>query len=244
MMLGRARARRPTMIECSDEPQDESKVAIQHTWLSFANEALDEQLPTGWRPRKASKAFGSTGFDSLARDYERLGGEVSFFKHEDDPSLEFCFPVPLCDQPQRPTLRRYLHFDTCLARCKLGEVRGTMTRIHRLDGTPMGTLWQHDEEDDDFKLATTGPMADRPVIELIQMIGSFVPKRESVTWDVDEVLEGHSLHNNTEARAFELVWHVLWIQWDGNIAYRKATGVVDDEIWDASDLSQVKVVLG
>lgn len=239
--MAKGRVRRPIAMECSNEPSEGSRAAIQNTWLSFASSALDEQLPPGWRARKA---FGWTGFDSLAKDYGRLGGEISFFKHEDDPGLEFCFPVPLCDQPQRPLLRRYLHFDTRIARCKLGEVRGTMTRTYRLDGTPMGTLWQHDEEDVDFKLATAGPMDDRPVIELIQMMGSFIPKREAVAWDADEVLEGSSLHNNTEACAFELVWHVLWIQQDGNIAYRKATGIVDDEIWDAGDLWEVNVVLG
>lgn len=170
----------------------------------------------------------------MAGDYERLGGGVKFFKHEADPSLEFCFPVPLCDQPQRPLFQRYVCLRSYIADFKLGEVRGTTTRIHTLDGIPTGTLWQHDEEDDDFKRAKTGPMANRPCIELIEILATVIPKREAVVWDVDEVLDEESLGRNTESRVLQWAYNVLWIIRDGDMAYREATGIVDHEIWDAA----------
>lgn len=234
-------------IQASDQLNARPWPFIENWWIPYARAGLKHRNAqvypddyfAGWTKRR----HGTTpGFDLLAKEYERLG-EVSFFSHAWDQDLEFCFPVPLSAEPQPPRLQRYIHFPTESARFKLGEVRGTMTRIHNLQGGPVGTLWQHDEEDEDFVRATTGELSDRPSIELIQIIGCSYPKSEAVTWEVEDYARDDYLEGLVEPKAFESVQNVIWIGRVGDLAFRKATGVVDDELWDASALEYVDVTM-
>lgn len=126
---------------------------------------------------------------------------------------------------------------------KLGEIRGPMTRIHTLSGEPAGTLWQHDEDDEGFLQATTGPLAERPSIELIMILGCSYPKSEAEIWDTDELLRDEYLEGKAERAAFEIVANVLWIERAENVAYRKASGVVYARTWYDAPLRPVEVTL-
>ena len=230
-------------IYCSNHPETEKDLdhLTNAWWLGDATVALDGEMPPGWLIRKI--APGSSA--SLAQDYLVLG-EVSIYQHESDQSVDFCFPVDLEEEPEsiEPRTEKYLHFTTNSANFRLGEVRGIMTRVHTLDGRPAGTLWQHDEADEDFVCATSGPLQYRRSVELVGIMSCLIPKTDSIVWDVDEIAAPESLRDDSPIASFEDIQNVMWIQWIGGIAYRKATGVVKEEIWESIALDKVDVTLG
>lgn len=223
-------------IQIHHSTQQGSKTPIDGSWFNFVRAALDKQVPSGWSSHKVSELE--------IQDYG-VSEDAMFFTHELDRSVDFCFPVRVCDELQPPRTAELLHFRTSSGRFTLGETRRCMTRIHTLDGAAAGTLWQHDEADKDYVRAMGGPLSDRLSIELVAILGCIIPKDNGVIWDASDISVRDFVDNDTEPSRTEEVYNVMWIERDkGGIAHRKATGEVKRQVWEMNALESVDIVLG
>lgn len=209
-------------------------IPVNNSWFRYACGAVDEQLPPGWYSSKVS--------DLELEEYGNTES-VSFFQHSADPAAEFWFPVPENPTFVPPRTSKTLHFETTSGRFRLGETRRSMTRIHTLDSSPAGTLWQHDEDDEEFLYATSGPLEARRPIELVAVLGCTIPRDDLVIWDPSEVSMPKFEGYHGRVPRTEVVYNVMWIHREGKKSYRKATGVVSRSVWDAAALSRVKLYL-
>lgn len=208
---------------------------INNSWLKSARPTFDGQLPPGWSSHQVS--------DSELREYGK-DEPVCFFRHETERSAEFWFPVPHSPALQAPRTPGILQFDTTSAQFRLGETRRSMTRIYALDGTHAGTLWQHDEDDEDFLQATCGAIGIRAPIEFVAILGCTIPTEELVIWDQIALSTPKAYDKQARSPRTEDVYNVMWVRRQGAISYRKATGEILRHIWDRSKLSHVSLRLG
>lgn len=55
----------------------------------------------------------------------------------------------------------------------------------------------------------------------------------------DDYLEGRR-----EPKAFESIYNVIWVVRIGEVAYRKATGMVYADIWETYSTEEVDITMG
>ena len=209
-----------------------SKRPIANSWANFGCAALDQENPPQWLRHKLGDS----------QDYGRIG--QYYFTHKSDPTVGFWFPIPICERLELPRMIKFIDFRTRSGKFRLGKPRRTVTRIHALDGTVAGVLWQHAETDEDFVRATSGDFNNRMPIELVAILGCVVPKDDGHLWDASEVSLKAFGETEEEPTRIKEIYNVMWIQWDGDVAYRKATGEVDREIWEKFALEWKDITLG
>jgi hypothetical protein len=57
-----------------------------------------------------------------------------------------------------------------------------------------------------------------------------------------EIAKGYAFGRPYER--VEYYYHVMWIEWEGNVAYRKGLGKVSEEAWEAQDRDLINLMLG
>lgn len=222
------------MIDMQIMGENAELISINKSWLTYACTALEGQLPPGWSSRKVS--------DPELEEYGNAES-VLYYKHDADPSAGFWFPVPDATTFVPPRTFKTLHFETMSGRFKLGETRRSMSRIHTLNGSPAGTLWQHHEDDEEFLYATSGSLEARRPIELVAILGCTLPKDDLVIWDQSELSTPKSKALHGIVPRTEDVYNVMWIHREGETSYRKATGVIRRSVWESSALCPVSLYL-
>ncbi len=216
---------------------DESKVPINATWFDEAIEMMKQKSLSEWR---------TDSIDDAVRQDWGLGHEHVVYKHETEPGIGFCFPLFASHICNSLSWRQAVSAsEPHLVRFQLGEVRRSVTRIHIKDGTPAGTLWQHDDTDSDFLRATTGPIGERSSIELIAILGCTTPREHDFIWEMPDISVLTDLNSLGALPRTEDIYNVMWIARDEEgIAHRKGTGIVQRDIWEKEELDWIDVILG
>jgi hypothetical protein len=70
--------------------------------------------------------------------------------------------------------------------------------------------------------------------------------REQRTWmqSLPEFLEEMDLFSELKEEIFYCFYNVIWIEWEDNIAYRKALGRAFKKAWESQNLEEVDIMLG
>jgi hypothetical protein len=235
-------------------------VKIECFWHQWASLVIDypetQSLTSGWSHYKGIPYNIYCGFRN-ADDGNDAGAEkFPYFTHASDPYLKFCFPTPFSTAETCtgepgcvhcfPHITDKIRFRGMVGQFKLGMARQMTTQIITFDGLDAGTLWHHDENDEDYKEALR---SDGPAVELAAIIGCVVARDDvDTSWaepppatvalggtrPVPSSDHGHDRDQRPRKRSERMrqVYNVLWIQRRGDVAYRKGSGEVHREVWD------------
>lgn len=227
---------------------------------SAADHALP--LPTGWTHHEVSELGSTSNFRDDSFLWPEDSGEF-VYKHkslpDDDPDklkIEngstngFFYPFPVPDitertPPDMPEQTAYLFCTTQRARLwtrgdkfTLNEYQDASTaltiQIHDESRDAVGSLHLHDRDQLkrllDASVGTElGVQVELVAINRVRTYGNTLIKEESrrslPLWTREE-------------------YTVLWIEWEGGVAYRNGVGSIEKSKWEHLDLEDVDLVLG
>jgi hypothetical protein len=190
------------------------------------------KLPPGWSAKAATN-----------------GSEQTSYYHICDPTYAFRQPIPIRDQHKAhipPVTARYLHGTTtrgfltlgsqyrstasdCPARDLLTE-SGQWAGVLRLDRSNCTREIMRQEASD----------ARSRIVELIEISEGEVQNQPIEEKSFDEWNRPGCPRFN----GFYRFVNVLWVEWEGNVAYRKALGRVEGQIWRDVAQERIDVTLG
>lgn len=206
-------------------------------------------LPQGWsRVQDTSPAVFPTGCGK------------GTFEHVKAPGIQWHYPFPVVDVANAP---QYMPEQTEYLFCKTQRTRlfasrdntrsrGSNDLLLHLDrhGDRIGELRAHNQELVESRLAAGAEIpaigqVEQSVIggfiEVVVIYESCVQKTERMAGDV----KAEWWESSTEE--FAITRHryaVLWIGWEGGIAYRRGSGHVDKTSWGLSEPEEVHLILG
>ncbi|KAF2470656.1 HET-domain-containing protein [Lindgomyces ingoldianus] len=207
-----------------------TKVPISSTAYKFRSLINDRysELPDGWHRQERS---------SSGEKYE------CHYYHSSDPDTTFNYPVPMADTPinASPTLQpRYIACETYRAFFKMGERCWAPHKCLSIEILDQKGAWAG-------------------ALRLNHRRRDIVPELKSNTrWELIAISKGVAENSRSEAAVLEEWNHpnrprngrlykfysVMWIEWKGKVAYRKAVGRVLKSAWDAAEKELIEVVLG
>lgn len=171
-------------------------------------------------------------------------GGTPYYIHDTMPLERFRFPLPLLNEnigSQCNEQGRHLFFKAQRAwlfagqNLTLANQKWTNCSIHLvdIDGNWAGTL------------QLSGEISDRPLIGMrCELIALSLGTAENRDDKHPGYLDEWYLPERPRDGEFYRFYNVLWIEWEGFIAYRKAVGTVYKEMWDSQRLEDVDVILG
>jgi hypothetical protein len=211
------------------------------SWQQYRQCHWDETqpLPAGWTRHQALH-------DMTIGDWYRPASRkeaVSYFTHARSPGTEFWFPIPISEEELYPSIcptARYLHCKTQRMWfwggeiCKLEKTftKHTSLLINEKNGNWAGILHLHNEPAE-----STIP---NTAVELIALSKGCATPRNSFYEDFEEFLIDESLRS----KGIYNFYHVMWIEWENGIAYRKAIGRISQAMWEQQELEWIDLTLG
>lgn len=178
------------------------------------------------------------------------------FRHDSIPDIEFIHPVPIPLRPLTPAREiwdSYLKFRTSRSFLSSGPL---------LNAIPQGVAWSNVSDDFVPKcLAFTltdesgrwagmiySNFSDREAVilgqqcEIIIISGgnARIDKNGQVKWWLEE---WKCIDDLQDCDLYEF-YNILWIERDGDIAFRKASGRVWKKAWDRQQVDEIDVTLG
>jgi hypothetical protein len=222
---------------------------IVSTWHKERELAKDpsQPLPDGW-----SRFEGTI---DIPDDCERLfpDGCGSFvYRHHLDTERYYYYPVrlrsieastPFCNPPQTRYLFCKTWKSTLLARAEVETRETTIDRLlhlHKEVNQPeIGTMQLHNDE----QWCRWFPSEDshnnnaRPSTRQINLVA------------INRTVEFSNINDEAVDREGLFVVRkeyvtVLWVEWEGVVAYRQACGRVQRKAWESLELEQIDLVLG
>lgn len=210
---------------------------IRTEWYEYRKKYLnaDTAPPAGWTKYHLSE--GSWDFVYTPD----LGLTPNFFyRHEFDPESEFWYPIPLPHTADDPTFNFLAPFLSCRThrvwlfggQCLVKHP--TLMLLNDKNGTYVGEL----------QLLESPPPKDdnlsegdhlRKALELVE-----VSKGYAFSGQRNDLL---GIRFSESGVRFEF-YHVMWIEREGQVAYRKGLGRVLKEVWEAQDRELIDLMLG
>ncbi|KAH8897132.1 hypothetical protein GQ53DRAFT_742977 [Thozetella sp. PMI_491] len=223
---------------------------IKSTWFQdrIACKDFSRPLPPGWTRHSAASAESFRQEPHLSPD----GCGEFVFRHcnmEDDDKSSWYYPFPAADirestPPSMPEQTRYLFCETKKGRLWGRRVPTNSERDELLEqnilglfsesGTKVGTLHLHGEE---HLNSFPDNAIDDEQGRGIELVAIYKSRRYSKTWN--EALQRYD--HPIEVKDF---YKVLWVEWEGRVAYRLASGMVELAAWESLDLENISLVLG
>jgi hypothetical protein len=233
----------------NDATQQCSWKTISTVQWYYSENATSERLPINVPPETAQPILAQSSAVELPPGWSSAPAandkDVTVFHHSSNPSQAFRYPIPICDPqgPLQPVINaRYLHCTTNRAYLKPGKPlprwasNCTAISLKTSFGRWAGVLRLpcRDYEVDRFLFGAK----DR--VELIEISAGSVldQKVEERSFD-----EWNAPKCPRHKGVYEFV-NVLWIEWEGGVAYRKALGRVKKSAWGRLRKERVEITLG
>lgn len=165
---------------------------------------------------------------------------VHFYTHDSEPDSEFWYPIPLTDPETSTASVVYAPFLSCRTRRSWVLTDGDASRTtpcHRCsvwlkdkNGTRCGRLilLESPPEDDEGKRVGEGYLGLS--LELVEIAMGRDKK----------CLRGLNFNKT----GYYEVYHVMWVEREGGVAYRRGLGEVLKEGWEAQELEWIDLKLG
>jgi hypothetical protein len=239
----------PMVVWQKTNKQTREKRRIDNSYHAFQlmRKVPSVSLPAGWSRVKPSNLTLN------ANDYPN---DLWAFKHEDIPNAEFIHPIPIPLKPLAPNAdswSNYLTFQT--ARCFLfsGDVLGTAherkawSKISNsmvpyclsfllIDSQRQwaGMIYSNFSNPKDLV-----PGQKCEVIIISGGVAQLDRDKSLKTW-----LEEWKVIDDINSEDTYEFYNVLWIEWKGEIAYRKALGRVWKSAWERQHVEEIDIMLG
>ena len=195
-----------------------------HSLWSAQRDKEQEARPDGWTKITATTPQGN-----------------AFYRHESVPFTKYHLPVPLSnyDVASMPDNEsRFLLFKAQHAWFLMGQDVRTAdwpalyVKLCDPLGHWAGALLLHTPHPD--------PLPTAESCELLALSLATVNTDSPACSDLNKVLLPGE-YRDCKAQKF---YFVMWIEWEDGIAYRKAVGMVDRDVWDQQNPTTIDVVLG
>ncbi|KAF2430904.1 hypothetical protein EJ08DRAFT_670227 [Tothia fuscella] len=224
---------------------------IDQTWIGARArfQDMNNPLPQGWT--RIEYDFETT--KNLQPRIWPDGCSRYHYEHEDMPdddckSWYFPFPVKHIDtstKPFMPEQTPYLYCKTKKASLWVWQAPGeggnrredaeNIVSLRTMLGNDVGSLHLHNESQKGrFAKLSEGHKDSSNEVELV---ATCIVRHYSLTWD--EELQKYRYPQNTKD-----TYNVLWVTWEGGVAYRLANGNVNREDWEGLNMEEVSLILG
>ncbi|KAH7346243.1 heterokaryon incompatibility protein-domain-containing protein [Rhexocercosporidium sp. MPI-PUGE-AT-0058] len=224
-------------LHTSMNPQDKGRT-IDCNWQRFAslsNTNLD--LPLGWVRHEVELSDDKEAASKTTRKGAKTSTGRFFFTHSNFPSQKFRYPIPATPQePLEPPTHgsaQLLHGRTARATFyagglmknfpgrSTGALRAT-TSLRDATGAWAGFILIHDR---DFLALPETPKGK--ALELVAISRGYARNADSPAaieeWELPERPKHGELYE---------FYNVLWVKWEGSIAYRRGIGRVLKDVWE------------
>ncbi|PVH69213.1 HET-domain-containing protein, partial [Cadophora sp. DSE1049] len=218
----------------NDEPSYEGSRCIRSDFGAYksCNNTI-QQLPLGW-----TRHIYDESNKGLNTYLGPLRDRRYFYTHDSDATIETWYPLPLYHPGSRHTIRppaRYLITTTwgTTLLAKGFRISNQQYRISLYDNNNqwVGILRLHSIED--------GRLLEGSSCEVVAIsLG-----RASNSREYEPGLDEWELEERPKTGPFYEFYNIMWIIWDGHIAYRKGLGRVWKQAWDTTNPKEISLVL-
>jgi hypothetical protein len=225
---------------------EEKGTAIRNTWYEYRMKYLGSQpevpCPAGWTRHPTSESAKNSLHYGIPRP-----GVVpdSFFTHKSQPETEFWYPLPLPDSNEYgDPAQQLVPFIACRTRRgrllpgeQIPSVESEVISLRDCSGLWLGALHLHDS------LEALKDEINGQALELVEVARAYMPyegndnsiRLKIPEWECSELPRTGLLYE---------YYYVMWIEWQGSIAYRKGLGRVEKRAWEAQELEWIDLTLG
>jgi hypothetical protein len=238
----------------SNEVQGQKRRKIASSWhLDRDQERYEDQsLPEGWSRVRQEDVYSKEELAEERPVPEGYRGSV-IYQH---PSLEghcrgwyYPFQMPNVDASttfETPEQTRYLFCKTWKLTLRVHQdlhlpwsARNLSLRATSETGPSIGRLYLHNDEQ--FKALTQPATGDADkgtrLVDVVAISRSHSLKRQNNPQRPDLANSGGEWRQNDEV-------DVLWVKWEQGVAYRLASGQVEEAHWNALEPEEIDLVLG
>jgi hypothetical protein len=213
----------------SDDPKDQSPRKIVSTWFQNRDcfEDVGQPLLEGWDRHAVNAA------DDLSHSTEYIYQHRDVRRHGKTEFWKYPFPIPTIDTStplSNPVQTQYLL-------CKTWKT----------------SVWIRHSTDEKRDFGNIGP-SNRLIVSQDEhgpMIGTFhVGAEDNCMGDEAQCIDVVAISKFVEfgKGPERKMIKVLWVTWEDNIAYRRASGEIDEEVWYCwkieGRLEKIDLVLG
>jgi hypothetical protein len=221
--------------------EESPAIAINNSWkkLQSYRDNDEMQCPPGWR-RESLESFEGSQTENRVLDPVKKW----IYSHKDAEDLGCEFPFPLRTPNDHDKNLIFAPFISCKTRRGwLSPVRQSSSEVSDLSDEP-GDLLLYDSADG---LAGQIQSCEYPWTDSESKRKWWIKQKvELIELSTGRLLKESSMSDETIDTSFSPYecYHVMWIEWNDKIAYRKGIGRVYKQIWEAMDLEPISVMLG
>ncbi|KAI0112106.1 heterokaryon incompatibility protein-domain-containing protein, partial [Nemania sp. FL0031] len=234
----------------SESPTGSQRRKITPTFLEKIPEykKARDSLPSGWTRLEISPADQFRGEPNIFPD----GCMDYLYSHENtekvDKEIKFYYPFPVANitedtPPSMPPQTAYLFCETQKARlhAKPRKEKGPdlmekfLMDLRDDNSIIAGKLHLHNEEQLSMFTGENAPSEDSPG-NTVELVAISKRRQYAKTWKEELQRYDHPITK-------ENFYVVLWVEWVNGIAYRLASGTVDEKAWDELHLEDVSLTL-
>lgn len=206
------------------------KVRIPNDYARFRDDGLlgTITLPLGWS------------------SHQDEHGSLYYYEYDSAPSsYTFWYPIPAprsiqpeSDRQWGPvlyckTLRGYLEMGSSLSQEEQSGRTYPMHSLNTSEGNWAGVIYLHRPPE--------GTNEQNQQCELVLISGGFAVEDDE---EQSDWIPEWNFAKRPRAGDFYYFYHVLWIEWQGNVAYRRGLGRVVQRVWDDLSKDEVEIFLG
>ncbi|KAF7556307.1 hypothetical protein G7Z17_g1502 [Cylindrodendrum hubeiense] len=234
------------------------KRPINSTWFYLPQKFQDSgfKLPEGWMREEYNKT--QHGPEKYARGTPPDGLGKYVYRHVTDPEQYFWLPIPITTLSEAIELSIAPQTPYISCRTRRGWFKATKIPESEFLGINYAHLkrkftpgllnhqgkrcgWLHLHGMDDI---LQFPEDDSDVDFKVEIVAICRRKEEDIfarkiREEVEEKREGEIY-----IPVFKEMYCVLWVEWVAGVAYRKASGVVEKDVWEGYDTEVVDLILG
>ena len=222
------------------------------TWFKTDMETFESvKIPNDYAMFRESGLDGTITLPLGWSSYRNKDGSPYYYKYDNaPPEYTFWYPIPTARGVQLASNRQWgpiLHCKTFRGYLEMGSPLRQqeennessnsesfpINSLHTSEGTWAGVIYIHHPVE-----SATGRNQQ---CELVLISGGFACEalEEQRSW-----LPEWDYNERPRSGRYYEYYHVLWIEWDGNIAYRKGLGRVVEKVWDDLPKEEIDLHLG
>ncbi|MCJ1461272.1 hypothetical protein MMC28_011654 [Mycoblastus sanguinarius] len=217
------------------------------TWFKIEMDTLEKaKIPNDYAKYQSDGLEGTVTLPLGWSSYLDEGDGPYYYRYDRAPFLQtFWYPIPTVRSIHPAsgcqwgpilnfnTLRGYLELGSALSQEEQNDNTYPLYSLNTEEGEWAGVLYAH------RLLQNTSVQKD--YCELVLMSGGFALEddEEQISW-----IPEWNFARRPRSGGYYLFYHVLWIEWQGDIAYRKGLGRVVQKVWDDLSKDGVEIFLG
>jgi hypothetical protein len=218
--------------------------SIKNFWYNYRKKYLDKtgKTLTGWSRHQNLQGKGQPRWKPP--EPQPPSFYYKYSKHKSDPETEFWYPIPLANPLSTPNIGPLEGLLFCRTQRawlftsgRPGDKAHPYTElicVRKTDHTWAGVLQLHEPLPPSFESNGVGGLL---LCELVAISRGYAYDCSNVIFEWSHK-ERPNLGDKYE------FYNVLWIEWRGDIAYRKALGRIEKHAWEQQELEWIDLTLG